>query len=269
MRHIVVLCKFEIVEYRSRSRNGTAHTLHAKTFERWHRKVGFQLAIIDLVGEYPIFEAVDIVARAKSRHKTLLQATLIDNLFGCKRREQLLDVAVIALGNRELARSQIEECHARSRLAEIDRCKVVIFTLLDNIVFEYYSWRNHLDNTSLNNHTFLYRFWIFELLADCHTLASTHQARKVGVYGVVRKTCKFHRCSTTICTASERNTEYCACFDSICTESLVEVAHSEQHNRIGILSLYILVLLHQLRLTRLLLLLFACFLCSCQSSLPI
>ena len=268
MRHIVVLCKFEVVEYRSRSRNGTAHTLHAKAFERWHREVRFQFAVIDIVGENPIFEAVDVVSRAKGRHKSLLQATLIDNLFWCKRREQLFDIAVITLGNRELARSEVEERHTRSRLSEIDRCEVVVFALLDNIIFEYHTRCNHLDNTSAHYISFC-GFGVFELFADSHTLAGTHQAWEIGVYGVMRKSCKLHRCSTAIGTASERNAEYGTRLDSVCTECLIEIAHSEQQKRIGILRLHLIVLLHQLCLARLLLLLFACFLSSCQSLLPI
>ena len=244
MRHIVVLCKFKVVEYRSRSRNGTAHTLHAKAFERRDREVRFQFAVINLVGENPIFEAVDIVSRAESRHKTLLQATLIDNLLWSKRGEQLFDIAVIALGNRELASSEVEERHARSRLTEIDRCEVVVFALLDNIVFEYHAWCNHLDNTAFND-AFLNGFRIFELFAYSHTLASTNQTRKVGVYGVMRKTSKLHHRSTTIGTTSERNAEYGTRFDSISTECLVKVAHSEQHTRIGVLRLNAFILPRQ------------------------
>ena len=122
-------------------------------------------------------------------------------------------------------------------------CQEVVFAVLENLVVVGYTRRHQLGDAAFYN--FLGKLWVFQLVADGHTLAGTHQLGQVGVEGVVRKTCQLHISSRSIGAPCKHDAQNVGSFDSIAAERFVEIAHSEQQQGIRIFRLDGIVLLHQ------------------------
>ena len=87
---------------------------------------------------------------SESITKTLLAASLIDNLLWCKVRDEFLNISIITLGNKELARSNIKKSNTRLLLTKTYRGKVYILLILNKILVQSNTRRNKLNNTTLN-----------------------------------------------------------------------------------------------------------------------
>ena len=77
-----MLGKLQIIENSTCGRDAILHTLHSKTLQRLGVELLAQLVVVEFGRENPVVEAICVVAIAKRALKSLLAATLIENLFG-------------------------------------------------------------------------------------------------------------------------------------------------------------------------------------------
>ena len=93
---------------------------------------------------------------------------------------------------------------------------------------------------------------VFELLADGHALAGAHELRQICVEGMVGKPCQFDILRRAVGAPCQRDAQNFAGRHRVVGKSLIEIAHTKEQHRVGVLLLSLDILLHQRRL---------CYLC--------
>ena len=124
----------------------------------------------------------------------------------------------------------------------------VVFLVVEHVVAHGNTRCDKFRDASL--HQLLCQFRVFKLVADGHTPSRPDEFGQIGVECMVRKSC--HLCgifllSSTSAAFSERYAENFRRRDSILAVSLVEVAAPEEHQRIRMLGLQVVELLHHRR----------------------
>ena len=150
MCNLLMLSKFEVVENRSCSSNTLIHTLYTKSTKRVCAKLSAELIKIYLIREDPLLQTICIVFCSESISKSLLKAPLIYNLLRCKARNHLLDILIIALRNKELARSDVEESYTGSLLTKTYGSKIVVLLILYKVFAQRNSRSNKFNHSALN-----------------------------------------------------------------------------------------------------------------------
>ena len=240
---LAVLGELEVVENGPGGRNAAREVVHAETFQRLGPELPAKFPAIDLLREDPLVETVGVEPRPESVGETVLVAALVDHLFGLKIGDELVRVAVRALGHVELPGRDVEKRHARRPTAEIDRGDIVVLLVGQNVVTQNDARRHQFDDTALDQS--LDQLGVFELLADRHALASPDEFRQVGVDGMVGKSRQLHVGRRTVRTARERDAQNAAGLDRVVAERFVKVAHTEEQNGVGMHGLDGVILLHQ------------------------
>ena len=184
--------------------------------------------------------------RPESGGEAVFVTALVDDLLGCEVRNELVDVVVGAFGHVELARRNIEERHTGRLPAEVDRSEEGVFLVGQDIVAQHDARSHQFDHAALDES--LHQLGVLQLLADGHTLARPHQLRQVGVDGMVGKSRQFDVRRRSVGAARERDAQNAAGLDRVVAEGLVEIAHAEQQNGVGMYCLDGVILLHQGRL---------------------
>ena len=150
------------------------------------------------------------------------------------------------LGTQKLARGDIEEGHTRLFAAEADACQEIVAACLQQTVAQVQTRRNQLRDAAL--HQLFSQLGVFELLADGHPFAGAHQPRQIRVEGMMRKPGQLHARCRSVGTPCQRYAQNPAGIDGVGGERLIEIAHPEQQNSVGVFPLHFQILLHQRRL---------------------
>ena len=122
----------------------------------------------------------------------------------------------------------------------------VVFAARQHIVVEGHAGSDELGYAALDQ--FLCQLGVFELFADGHTLAGTHEFGQIGIEGVMRKSGQLYILRHAVGTPRQGDAEYFRCLNSVVAESFIEIAHAEEQYCVGMLCLHLGILLHQRRL---------------------
>ena len=158
-------------------------------------------------------------------------------------RQEFVDVVVRSLGHVEFAGRNVEKGHTRGLPAEVNRSQVDVFLVGQKVVAQNDARRNQLDDAPLDES--FHQLGVFQLFADRHALPCPHQLGQVGVDGVVGESRQLDEGRRPVGAAGERDAQNPAGLDRIVAERLVEIAHAEEQDRIGVNRLDLVVLLHQ------------------------
>ena len=246
MARFAVLGEFEVVENGPGGRNAAGEVVHAEALEGFGPELLAEFLAVDVLRKDPLVETVSVEFRPERTGKTVLVAALVDDLLGLEVRDQLVYIAVRSLGHIELARGDVQKSHARRLPAEIDRRDEVVLLVGQDVVAQHDARSHQFDHAALDES--LHQLGILQLLADGHALARPHQLRQVGVDGMVGKSRQFDVRRRSVGAARERDAQNAAGLDRVVAEGLVEIAHAEQQNGVGMYCLDGVILLHQGRL---------------------
>ena len=246
MARFAVLGEFEVIENGPGGRNAAGEVVHAEALEGFGPELLAEFLAVDVLRKDPLVETVGVEFRPERTGKTVLVAALVDDLLGLEVRDQLVYIAVRSLGHIELARGDVQKSHARRLPAEIDRRDEVVLLVGQDVVAQHDARSHQFDHAALDES--LHQLGVLQLLADGHTLARPHQLRQVGVDGMVGKSRQFDVRRRSVGAARERDAQNAAGLDRVVAEGLVEIAHAEQQNGVGMHRLDGVILLHQGRL---------------------
>ena len=90
----------------------------------------------------------------------------------------------------------------------------------------------------------LFLLRIFKLLTYCHTLPGSYQFGQIGVERMMRKSSQLYGSGFAVHPPCQCDTQYLRRLHRILTHALVEIAHTEKKNSIGVTLLHIGVLPH-------------------------
>ena len=160
------------------------HVVHTEALEVFYLEVLAQLLSGRLLNEHPIVHLEG--ARLEMEHGNLVAlAALEKQLLGIVGSKQRTDVVGAALGNHKLAGGDIHKGNADGGAAEMHGGQEVVLPGLQYRLALHNTGRHQFGDASLDQ--FLRQLGVFQLIADGHTLAGTHQLRQVGVERMVRE----------------------------------------------------------------------------------
>ena len=174
--------------------------------------------------------------------KILLARPIQQNLLWLQVTQQLLHVVVSALTRQELARRDVEERNATRRLPKMHSAKKIVFFVVQHVVRQRHTRRHQFRDATL--HEFLRQLGVFQLVADGHTLACTDEFRQIGIECMMGKARHLVALVVTVVTMGQRDAQNPRSGDSVLAISLVKVATTEKHHRIGMLRLQVEELFH-------------------------
>ncbi len=246
MRCVLMARQVEIMQNGPCSYYPMCKALYPEALERGRAELFEQAFVGGFRGEEPLLEVEYKVALRKLAFDAAAEAVANEKLFGRHVGDNFVDIVGAALGAEEFAGAYIKEGHAPQRLAHVERGKKVVLAAREHVVAEGHAGSDKLDDIALDE--FFCQLGIFELFADGHTLARTHELGQIGVERVVREAGKLDILGGTVGTARERDSEDFGRHDGVVGKGLVEVADSKEEHRVGVLCLHLGVLLHQRRL---------------------
>ena len=219
--------------------------LHAEALEVLHLEMAQQFLPRRLLREGPVVELEGDVACAEAAFEHHPFATLVEHLLRSKGCHEARDVLRRALRHEELAGADVEERHAARLLAEMDGAEEVVLLVVEHSVGHRHARRHQFRDASLDE--CLRQLRVFELVADSHPLACPDELRQVSVEGMIGEA--GHRCALrdtrlAIVPMGEGDAENLRSDDRIVGIRLVEVAAAEQQQRLGVLRLEVVELLH-------------------------
>ena len=238
-----MLRKIEVVENRPGRRDAAREVVHAETLERLGAELLAELLAVHLLGKDPFVQLVGVELVAEGLRETLLIAALVDHLLGLQVRDKLVHIVVRPFGRVEFAGRDIEKRHTGRPSAEADRGDVVVLLVGQDVVSHDNAGRYEFDHTALDK--FLDELRVLQLFADRHTFTGPHQFRQIGVDGMVGKSSQLDIRGGAVGPPRERDAQNAARLDRIFAEGLVEVAHTEEQDGVGMHRLDGVILLHQ------------------------
>jgi len=176
----------------------------------------------------------------------LRSATLIKHFLGLERTQQLVDIFKVTLGDQKLTGRDIEESHTGGFPVEMNRCQKVVLFVLENIVIDGNSGGDQFSDAPFDD--FLGQFGVFELFTNGYPLTSPDQFGEIGVEGMVGKTGQFHEAGGPVGPACKGDAQNFCRPDGVIPEGLIEIAHPEKEDCIGVFGLDGIILPHQRRL---------------------
>ena len=219
--------------------------LHAKTFQVLHFEVAQELLSRGLFRERPIIEFKGDIACTETSLEHHSFATLVENFLRSKRCHELVDVVRRTFCHEKLARAYVQKRHSASLLTEVYCAKEVVFLVVEHRICHCDTRRDQFRNASLDK--CLRQFRVFKLVAYCNPLASPDKFRQVSIEGMIGETS--HRSTLrdaclAIVSMGERDAKYLGGNHRIVGIRLVEVAATEQEQRLGVLRLEVVELFH-------------------------
>ena len=240
MGYVCVLRKLQILQGGSRGNDAVGQMLHAETLERLCAEMAQQLLTGCGVGEHPVVKLEHAPTVAKGLLKLLFAGAVIEHLLGLEVAHELLHIGCRTLACEKLARRDVEERHAHHpATSEVDSSKEVVLLIVEHVVAHGHTWRNQLCDAAL--HELLRELGVLQLVADGHTLASAYELGQICVERMMREArhlgvaASCLRCAVR--PSGERDAQYFRCRDSVVTVGLVEVAATEEQQRVGVLGL--------------------------------
>lgn len=243
MAYVGVLGDIEVAEYGPRRHYRTVHAGYAETLKVSRLEVLQQAVGGSLLGENPVLKLESEIFGSKRLVEMLAIAALYEHLLWREISQELVDVVGSALGGEILARADVEKRHPAHLFPKVHRSKEIVLAVIQNIVVDRHAGRHKLGDSAL--HELFGQLRILKLLANRHALPRTHELWQIGVQGVMRKPGKRHILRLPVGAAGERDAQNLRRRHGIVGKSLVEVAHTKQQHRIGMLCFHLEVLLHE------------------------
>ena len=128
-------------------------------------------------------------------------------------------------------------------------CKEVVFLIVKHIVTHGNTWCHEFCYSSLHHLVHLtqsllafqlstFLLWIFQLIADSHSLTSTNKFWQKSVESMMRKTSHLCGCRfSTIISFGKSDTKYSRSLYCIITISFIKITTTKQHQSIRMLCL--------------------------------
>ena len=193
--------------------------------------------------EFPVIELVVAPSRAEGFLEFILCASLNQHFLGLQATHQFGDIVGSSLCYSKFAGGDVEQGQPLYSAGCTQSGEEVVLLCCHHVVGQRDAWRYQFCYSAL--HQFLSELGVFKLVADGHSVARSYEAWEVGIEGVVRKSCHFDSCHAAFVVAvGEGDTEHLCSGDSVFRVGLVEVAASEEHNRVGIFVLQVAELRH-------------------------
>ena len=240
---VVVLRLVEIGQNGSGSCDSCVKMVDAEAFEIFDVKVFQHLVARRNIGKSPVVEFKHKVFSHKEIIEFPLQSTFHQDFFGRKSCQKFVDIFYIPFGYKIFSGGNIQQRQSHASGSEVEGCQEVVFFARQHIVTQCHTRGHQFGDAAF--HEFFGELGIFELVTDCHTMSSANEARKIVVERMVWKSCHSNRTRRTFLVAfGEGDAEDLRSHHRIIAIRFVEVATTEEENRIGIRRLHIVKLLH-------------------------
>ena len=215
----------------------------AEAFEVFDVKVFQHLVARRNIGKSPVVEFKNKVFSNEEIVEFSLQSTFHKDFFGRKSREKFVDIFHISFGYKIFSGGNIQQRQSHIGCAEVDGSKEIVFFAGQYVVSQSHTGGHQFGDAAFDK--LLGEFRVFELVTNGNAVSCTDEARKIVVERVVRKTGHGNRTRRTfLVTFCEGDAEDLRSHHRIITIRFVEVATTEEENRIGIRRLHVVKLLH-------------------------
>ena len=164
--------------------------------------------------------------------------------------ERLPPAGTGVLGRAELARGEVDQCHA-NLIAAVggDAHQERRLAGLEVVGVHQGAGRHHTDDLALDDALGLFR--IFHLLADGDAVALAYQTGQIAVESVIGNPAHRDRAARAVFrTRCQGQLERARRDQRVLEEHLVEIAHPEEQDGVAVLALGVVVLLHRRRQRR-------------------
>ena len=177
----------QILQDSTGSNDTVFQVLHSETFQILRFKVFQQFLTGSRFCKYPVvqLECKELVTEITFKHQVF--ATFKKNFLRGKVIQQFVYIIKRSFCSKEFTGRNIEKSNSTGSLSEMNGSQEVILFIVQNIIIDRNTRSNQFGNTTL--HQLLRHFGVFELVADSDTFSSANQFRKVGIKGMMRKTC--------------------------------------------------------------------------------
>ena len=171
MAVLEVLRHVQIMEYRSSGDDTFGQLVYTKAFEIGGVELFSESVIGRVRRHHPIVQFEGEVAVAKIGLKQVTLAAHVQHFLRCEIREQFVDIVSLALGNKELTGTDIEEADAYLVLSEVDTSDKGVLFLLEGCIGIAHAGSNQLRDATF--HEFLREFRVFELVTNSDAQSCT------------------------------------------------------------------------------------------------
>ena len=233
----------EIVQDGSGCNHRVGHTVHAEALQSLRAELRRESRLGRVGGEHPVVEVEDGAPVRDIVVGPLAQSRHAQQFLGADVAYELVDVARRALCAEELTGGDVEEGHAYRSLVDVDGGEEVVLAGGERVVVEVYTRCHKLCYTPL--HELLGQLRVFELFADGHSFTGADQAGKICVESMMRESGQLDVCRLAVGAAGEGYAENFRRGYGVVGKSLVEVAHPEEQNRVGMFLLHLDILGHE------------------------
>lgn len=241
----------QVVERRAGGYQPQLEAFDAVAFERVGLEMPQQRLVGEVVAEDPVFLGRDDEGLVAHRVEVFPPPFVDDHLGRIDRLEQFFQLRRRHFRHRELARRGVEKGKADPVFVgpirpPVDGSEVLRPFRTQQLIVKRHTGRDHLDHVALDD--LAGKFGIFELFADRHTHPGLDELREVIVEGVIGKAGQRHLGGGATRPLRQRDAEDLADGPGIVFEGLVEIAHAEEQDRVGMPRLDLVILPHERRL---------------------
>ena len=245
MADLCVLRLFQVDEHGTCCHGGCLQMLHAEALEVLDVKMLQEFLTSRSVVECPVVEFEDKILCPVESHEALLASALHEHFLGRETAEEFVDSFRRSLGKQKFARRNVEQREPNGSFSEMHGSQEVVFAACQDVVGNGHAWRNEFGNAALDE--FLSKLGVFQLVANRHAVARTHQSGQVRVEGMVGKTRHFSlRSRRTLAVISTRqgDAEHLSGNHGIITVCFIEVTATKQQYGIRMFCLQVVKLFH-------------------------
>src|SRR5690606_1174820 len=186
-QQIVVRILYQISKYGTCGSYCQLQFVHPKTPQRGSFKMSCQFVDCVVILERPVLQP---------EKTTVIQlgwdffCSLKKDFAGIKSVNNVQKLLQISLGDKKLTCRDINKCQSVHFLFSVNREQEIVLFRIQHLVIESNAGGNQLCNTALYNS--LNRFRILQLVTNGYAESCTNQFRQVGIYRMMRKSCKFN-----------------------------------------------------------------------------
>ena len=195
-----------------------------------------------LLSKHPVVEFEGDQTGSEIAFKVLAALTIVEHLLRLEVADEFLHIVVGSLARQELARRDIEESHTTGSLAKLDGTEEVVLLVIEHGILHSHTWRHQFRDASL--HQLLRQLRIFQLVADGYAASCTDELRQIGVQRMMRKTSHLVALVIAVVAVGQRDAQYLRGNNSVVAIRLVEVATTEQQQRLRVFRLEVEELFH-------------------------
>ena len=221
----------QVGEQRAGATDGQRRVIDAKAGQRRHGKVLLQQSRATVAAEVVAGAVGDRGFRLRQPGLVLVAPVFGQQQLGWFDARQFVGQSVVRdFGHEERAGRQLDPSNAAALLAERYRRKVVATAPVEQGVFGQRAGRDDANDGALDNA--LRFFGVLDLFADGDAMADLHQAAQVAIERANRHAGHRNR-GFALAARGQRDAERLRRHLGVVMEQLVEVAHAEEHDRIG------------------------------------